>query len=280
MRRILVAAAVAAWTVAAARAQEPTDEDVKNENRRLFVTRTVKASTTRFKLSETQAKTLADLLDERTRGAQAKADIINGKFEEVIDLASKGFEYDPQIFKKSLDPFYEDLYAYQAQTGDMIREKILDDNQRRLFDIDRAGGGGPLRGFNERPKVDPAAGKTVRRFSGKGLQEEYWAAWVDALLLRVKATDPQKLESVRHLDQAVAAAVEYRKSKTKEYTAAARATAAARKKGADAKDRAEAEKLGLDLNKPLQQMFIKLQRDLYDLLTEEQRKLAGYKRPA
>jgi len=249
-----------------------------------------------FKLSEDQTAKLRKHLDERSnetwklQGAAQKLTSAGKAMEEA------GVPFDAELFKRKEADLKADLIRYRMETRTMVRENILTDDQRRLFDAALADNNDPLTGQpadENLPNHHPAkykayteaqaklhreqwaamseANRAERVFNGKGFVETEWTQWLQRTAAATDMTDEQRVRAAEMLDLAKAAAAEYRKRKEADY----RKIAAELAKAGDSPAAAGLRKAATELSAPVDSIGRKFREDVMELLSAEQMKKVG-----
>lgn len=264
---------------AVASAQVPDPVEALKRMMEQGVDRLVQGAGERYKLDDGQKEQLRSLLGEKTKEfLDGHADELKSLSEKVQALREKGAEAKLTEWAEVLEsarPLMESARKNVEKTGDIFRDKVLDDEQKKLFEQDREAGrnmfermqrggfgGGGAGGFGNNPAL---------RFSGRGFEEQSWEQWLRTTARRVEMNEEQQSKAKEFLELAKKAAADYRKAKEEDYKRMAAAFAELRRTP-DAEKRKALEKEGGELTKPIDEIGTKWKADVTNLLTPEQKK--------
>jgi hypothetical protein len=236
---------------------------------RQFLGRLVDTAAERYGLDAVQREQLSELLTERHAAAVRKANELAAVWDEFARAQIAGKAVDRAEVQARVEPMLEELRRHQADTPAHIRERVLTEPQRRLFDEDAANGAGPFADFHRVADSGGAADRARRRFTGKGFLEREWAQWVAAALRIAKADESETRSAAQRLDAARLAAAEYRKGRERDYAELAKAMARLRGNEEIPEGLRRAAE---ELNRPLDAIFERLRTEVIGLFPEDRAK--------
>lgn len=235
-----------------------------------FLDQLVRTAAEMYKLDDGQKDALRVLLDERSKVTQEKWEAVGRHFRAYREKQENGEEVDWDAARAEAAPLFEAARKVMEETRGLIREQILDDEQRRIYDKAKADGRDPLTG-REDFMVSPAE-RLARRFTGKGFEEQSWEQWLEAVDRAAKLTGEQSAKAKEMLAMAKEAAARYRRDKEDDYRKmAADLAELAKDAKAPADKRRAVEKAAAELAAPIDGIGKKWREDVTALLDEKQK---------
>ena len=250
-----------------------------------------------YGLTAEQTTKLNNWLSERAAGT-SEIWTARDKLVQASDaLKGSGVPFDEKAMLEKIAGLQAKLTEYRVATRAGIRERILDDDQRRLFDIVQADGSDPLTGEPADPDLpghDPAkyeawreeqsrelramveagnaARKALKVFSGKGFVEAEWAKWLERTAVAVGMTAEQRTRADRLLNLAAEAAAEHRKAREADYRRIAADLAKLQQGRGDPATRVGVTKAAAELSAPVDAIGKRFRADVAALLDDAQSK--------
>jgi len=233
-----------------------------------FLERQVEEATKVYKLDDSQKEKLKTLLEARGKASREKMEPIRKAFE---DAKKEGKRLNREEFQEKFGDIFANMRKDREETATMVRDQILNDEQKKTFDERKTKGESLLggQGFGRGGAGQPGQGGFGR--GGTTQQETVWDRWLGQVVEKGKLTDEQKSKATVMLGQAKEAAAAYRKDKDADFKKAADELSKAREAGREAI--AAALKTTEELNKPIVEIGNKWKADILGLLNEDQKKL-------
>lgn len=178
----------------------------------------------------------------------------------------------------------EPLIQRSAQVLDRIRaelrEHILDGVQRARFEEAELAGRDPLTGrqasFGSDARREDSVENASKRFTGKGFEEEAWAAWLKRVDTAARLNADQSARAADLLAQAKEAAADYRRAREADYKRLAGEWAEIDRTraggNADVSRWTAFRKAGAELTAPVGEIGRRWRADVMNLLDETQRR--------